>query len=352
LEEATKRTDKRASQLKAVTEVARAIASIRDINQLLPSITRLISQEFNFYHVGIFLLDERGSEAILRAANSEGGRKMLERGHRLRVGKQGIVGYAAAEGKPGIALDTGENAIFFNNPDLPLTRSEIALPLIAGSNIIGVLDVQSEEPSAFGNDDIEVLLTLAYQVAIAIQNASLFSQTMRALEEFQSVQHQLTGKQWEQFLATQKMPAFKFSGFGVETIEADDSVGARKARESGKLITTENEVAVPIILRGKPIGILNLKSTEEARNWDSDEMKMAQAAAERVAVAIENARLIDETQKRAARERAVAEMSAKIAASIDVDTILKSTAQELGKLIQNSEITVRLGENTNLRGVE
>jgi methyl-accepting chemotaxis protein PixJ len=111
-------------------------------------------------------------------------------------------------------------------------------------------------------------------------------------------------------------------------------------------------VAVPIVLRGRSIGVLNLKSTEQARNWDTDEMKMAQAAAERVAVALENARLIDETQKRAARERAVAEMSARIAASVDIDTILKSTAQELGKLIQDSEITVRLGETANASSVE
>ncbi|MEJ5223470.1 MAG: GAF domain-containing protein, partial [Anaerolineales bacterium] len=167
LERTTLAVERRASQLQAISDIARTIASIQELSELLPRITELISEYFGFYHVGIFLLDEKKEYAELRAANSEGGKRMLARSHRLRVGYQGVVGFAARQGRARIALDTGEDAVFFDNPDLPTTRSEAALPLILGDEVIGVLDVQSEIPEAFSEDDLDVLNTLAFQVSIA-----------------------------------------------------------------------------------------------------------------------------------------------------------------------------------------
>ncbi|HSB02417.1 MAG TPA: cache domain-containing protein, partial [Anaerolineales bacterium] len=182
--------ERRARQFESIAQVARTISSTRDIDALLTQITTVISREFGFYHIGIFLLDAAKEYAILSATNSEGGRVMLKRGHRLKVGETGIVGYVTGTGSPRVALDTGADAAFFNNPDLPETRSEIALPLRAGEEIMGALDVQSTEPGAFAQEDINILSTLADQVSVAIQNARQFEQTRKALSEAEALAKQ------------------------------------------------------------------------------------------------------------------------------------------------------------------
>ena len=170
LERANQQVQARAARLQIISEISHEITSNVDQQpkELLNRITRLISEKLGFYHVGIFLLDENREFAVLRAANSEGGQRMLNRRHQLKVGGIGIVGYVSQGGRPRIALDTGSDAVFFNNPDLPKTRSEIALPLKYGPTIIGVLDVQSTLPSAFNDEDTNLLSTLTDQIAIVI----------------------------------------------------------------------------------------------------------------------------------------------------------------------------------------
>ena len=172
-----RRNERRARQFEAIAQVARVIATVQELDALLPRITQVISQQFGFYHVGIFMWDENREFAILMAANSEGGQRMLKRGHKLGIGQTGIVGFVAATGTSRIALDVGADAVFFDNPDLPSTRSELALPLRVGTEIIGVLDVQSTEQNVFQDEDTDVLSTLADQVAIAIQNGRSYETT-------------------------------------------------------------------------------------------------------------------------------------------------------------------------------
>ncbi len=150
---------------------------------MLTELAQLIGENFGYYHIGIFLLDENKEFAILKAANSTGGKRMLERKHKLKLGQVGIVGYVTASGRPRIALDVGDDAAFFDNPDLPDTRSELALPLRVTDNVIGALDIQSTEPNAFQQEDIEILSILADQVSIAIQNAQSHETTQILLEE-------------------------------------------------------------------------------------------------------------------------------------------------------------------------
>ena len=177
----------RTRQLQTVAEVARNIVSTREVDSLLNQVTRLVSDRFGFYHVGIFLLDENGEYAILRAANSVGGQRMLERQHRLRVGQVGIVGHVTGTGEPRIATDVGEDAVYFNNPDLPETRSEMALPLKLGGMIIGALDVQSKESNAFTEDDITLFTTLADQISVAIENANAYEISQQTVEEMKEL---------------------------------------------------------------------------------------------------------------------------------------------------------------------
>jgi len=168
LEGANQKVRVRASQFEALAQVTQAMTSIRDLNELLPRIATLISDEFGFYHVGVFLIDDAREYAVLSATNSEGGRQMLERNHRLRVGEQGIVGNVTSTGNPRVAMDVGEDAVFFDNPDLPETHSEMALPLQISSQIIGALDVQSTKTGAFTSEDIQMLSLLSNQVKTRI----------------------------------------------------------------------------------------------------------------------------------------------------------------------------------------
>jgi putative methionine-R-sulfoxide reductase with GAF domain len=200
LEQTAQTSQRRATLLQASAEVSRAVAQIRDVSLLLSEVTRLIGERFGVYHVGIFLLDDIGRYAVLRAANSEGGRHMLQRGHRLLVGAEGIVGDVTFSGRPRLALDVGTDATFFDNPDLPETRSEIALPLRVGDEIVGAIDVQSTQEAVFGQDHVTVLSVLADQVAIAIQNARLFQQSQAALAEAEQAYRRYLQNEWESYL--------------------------------------------------------------------------------------------------------------------------------------------------------
>src|SRR6185503_1441571 len=205
LEAANAKNERRARQFESIAQVASTISSTRDMDSLLPQITTAISNRFGFYHVGIFLLDPRREYAVLSAANSEGGQRMLARNHRLRVGEMGIVGFVTSVGEPRVALNTGEDAVFFNNPDLPETRSEISLPLHIGDEIIGALDVQSTKPNAFDQEDINILTTLADQVSIAIQNARQYEETRKALAEADALSGQFVQTEWQHFTKRQKL---------------------------------------------------------------------------------------------------------------------------------------------------
>jgi methyl-accepting chemotaxis protein len=183
LEKRTRRLERWASQLRATGEVSRAAIMMHDPDALLSEAARMISVSFGLYHVGIFLLDREGKWAVLCAANSEGGQEMLAKGHRLKVGEQGIVGFVTGSGETRIALDVGEDAVHFDNPYLPDTRSEMALPLKVGERVIGAIDVQSRQESAFDESDVEILQMMADQLAVSIDNSRLLTATREAVRE-------------------------------------------------------------------------------------------------------------------------------------------------------------------------
>jgi GAF domain-containing protein len=289
----------------------------------------VVSEQFGFYHTGIFLLDERGEYAVLQAANSRGGQEMLKRGHRLRVGATGIVGTVAGQGKARIALDVGADSAYFNNPDLPETRSEMALPLKVGTQMVGVLDVQSRDVDAFHEEDIAVLDVLANQVSIAITNARLFSQTKQSLADSQAVYQQFVEQNWTRFARTVKHTGYVYDG--VKTVPT----------ESPGSSAPPNAINVPIKIRGLPIGNITIQSKNPLRTWSQGEINLAQAAAERAGLAVENYRLLIEAQRRAAKERTVSEITARIGSSVDLREIMQTAVEEIGHALSGSEVTVQ-----------
>ena len=321
----------RVTQLQTISQVSQIIAGIQNLDELLSRIAELISQRFEIYHTGIFLVDNQNEYAVLQAANSAGGQNMLARGHRLRVGAQGIVGNVTSTGQARIALDVGEDAVYFDNPDLPDTRSEIALPLKVAGQTFGALDLQSTQPNAFGGEDIQTLSILADQVAIAIQNARSFEQSRQAIEEAEVAYRQMTGQTWQQVTAQKKVLGYEYDGATPKPIT-----------ETSK---DESSLNIPLLLRGQTIGKLKLSALEPDRKWTEDELAMAQAAAERTALTLESARLLEEAQRRATRERVIGDISSSISTFSDMEGILRTAVQQLGRRMGGAEVTLELGSD-------
>jgi GAF domain-containing protein/HAMP domain-containing protein len=348
LKSANEKNERRAKQFEAIAHIARTISSTRDLDVLLSQITTVISEEFGFYHVGIFLLDTANEYAILSAANSTGGKDMLARGHRLRIGETGLVGYVTGTGKPRVALDTGVDAVFFDNPDLPETRSEIALPLRVGDDMIGALDVQSTEPNSFSQEDIHILSTLADQVSIAIQNARQFEETRKVLNESEVLSRQFVQLGWQQFTKNKNLLGIRHTGARASLIhrrngkeQVDDLFGRNQARPNAR----GSLLSLPIKLHGEVIGSVDVR-TPDNRPWDQDELDIVTAIIERAAIAMENARLLAESQKRAAKERIIGEISAKISMQSEIDELLKTAAQELGQNLPGTEIAIQFNKDS------
>ena len=339
LESINTRIEKRAGQFEAVAQVAQSIASVRDLQELLPRIAAVISEKFGFYHVGVFLLDESNEYAVLTATNSEGGKKMMERKHRLRVGEQGIVGNVTATGKPRIAMDVGQDAVFFNNIELPDTHSEMALPLISRNRIIGALDVQSTERAAFSQEDVQMLSLLANQVSLAMENARLFDETRRALAEAEAISRQTVREAWGKLPAEQNILGYRYTQTGSSLLEKPIHVTDAHKAQARRMPTESNRVVVPIELRGEKIGELVIQSPS-GQVMNNDQMDLIRAVAERVAISAENARLFDETTRRAERERMVSDITGKIRSVNDPQSMIQTAMEELRKALGASRVEV------------
>lgn len=340
----------RTRQLQTVSDVARGIVSTQQLETLLNQLTVLISERFGFYHVGVFLLDSLGEYAVLRAANSEGGQRMLARQHRLRVGQVGIVGHASGSGQPRIATDVGQDAVYFNNPDLPQTRSEMALPLLVNQKVIGVLDVQSTEANAFSQEDIELFGILADQIAIAIQNNRLYVETLHALEESQRVHRQYLQQEWGKETSSRKNFGYRATPTGLDAHAAALDPKVTAALHDGQPVSrtaaSSKEpalLAVPIRLRGETIGLIQLEDNSiQDRVWSEEEINSILAVADQVGLALENARLLEKTIRRADRERRVLQITSKIRSTNDPQSMINIAVQELQRSLNASRAQIIL----------
>ncbi|HEX7771514.1 MAG TPA: GAF domain-containing protein, partial [Pyrinomonadaceae bacterium] len=335
LEAANKQVQTRAAQLEALAQVAHTVASVRDLRELLPQIAKAISEYFGFYHVGVFLLDEAGEFALLSATNSEGGKKMLERKHRLRVGQEGIVGYVTGSGEPRIAMDVGQDAAFFDNPELSETHSEMALPLKAGNRIMGALDVQSTDRGAFSQEDIQTLSLLADQVSLAIENARLFDETRNTLAEAEAISRQFTREAWGRVPVEHKLLGYRYNVAGAVPLQEPAEITESEQRKGKE----NHQVVVPIELRGETIGTLIVQSPSTDK-LNQDQINLIRAVAERVALSAENARLFDETNRRAERERLVSDITSKIRSVNDPQAMIQTAMDELRKALSASRVEI------------
>lgn len=344
LERTSLNLQRRAEQLRIVTEVSRAVSQAQDVNELLSLVTRLISERFGHYHAGIFLVDEERQYAVFRASNSEGGQRMLQRGHKLALGATSIVGYVAATGRPRVANKVGEDVVWFNNPDLPQTASEMAVPITFGERVIGVLDVQSTEPLAFTQEDVEVMNVLADQVAIAVENARLYASSRRLLAEMQAGYREYLRTEWERL--ARQVRGVRYSPRGVEPLtEPLERPEVESATRSGRPVVVqegERALAIPLKVRDEVVGVLHIRSGNASTRWQEDDLALAQAVADRASLALENARLLQEAQRRAVRERTISDIASRISASVNLRNILQTAVEELARVMPGAEVTVQI----------
>ena len=271
---------------------------------------------------------------------------MLAQGHRFKVGEIGIVGHVTGRGKPRIALDVGGDASYFDNPNLPETRSEIALPLRARDEIIGALDVQSRKPEAFSQQDVSVLLILADQIAVAISNADLYQQAQESLQAEQRVYSELSRQAWLQILHEQADLGQRYDPYKILPADGRWRKEMRLAVQRSETVLSQDEslatLAIPLKIHDQVIGVLDARKPAGTGGWTSDEIELLETLTGQLETALERARLYQQTRFRAAREKLTGQVGASLRQSLDVGTVLKTAAQEVRQILELPEVIVRL----------
>jgi GAF domain-containing protein/HAMP domain-containing protein len=309
----------RTKQLKSTLEVGSIASSILDTDELITRVVNLITDRFGYYYAAIFTVDASNHWAELKDATGEAGATLKARGHRLELAGSSMVGTTITTRQPRIAQNVGLETVRFNNPLLPDTRSEIALPLIIGSRVIGALDVQSIQEAAFGEEEIDTLQGMANQVAIALENARLFQETRANLEELRATHRLYVTEAWS------------------ETARTHGGYEFNASPDSNELLTSP--ISVPLTLRDQIIGQLQLDGQQE---WTPEEQNLIEAVATQASLALENARLLEESQQLALRERLTTEITGKIWSSPNMEAILQTAIKELGRALRADEGQIEL----------
>jgi GAF domain-containing protein len=350
IEARTADLQKNAMELAIIAEVARDITIIRDLDTLLNVAVSLIRERFKYYHVGVFLVDNHGEFAYLRAANSVAAQQMLDQNYKLKVGQEGLVGRVTRTGRAHIAQDVGKDAVHFQNPFLPQTRSEIVLPLRSRSVIIGALDIQTNVEAAFEERDIEVLQLLADQLAAAIENAQLAQQVQGTLAELNNAYRMQTQNVWHSAINEREHSAYEYDGIKIQAVPRNLPDDLLKQLEAGKpIITLQNDspsdtkktLLIPLKVRNQVIGVIGLEQEDPKHVWTDGEIEIAEAAANRAGLTLENARLLEESQRRAVKERAIFEATTRIGSALNTKNILHATAEELERILGDSEVILQ-----------
>ncbi len=314
--------EKRLTQIRTAAEISRTLGSILDPQELLQKVVDLIKERFDLYYVGVFQVDENRRFAQLVAGTGEAGQAMLNQNHQLAVGGASMVGWAVSHSEPRISLDVGTEAVRFQNPNLPETRSELALPIRIGAQTTGAISVQSTEPDAFDEADITILQGIADSLAIALENASLFQQFESSLREIQQLNRQYVSESWQNVWAE-----------GGKDLIAEKG----QAGQDEHL----NEVNIPLRLRGEQI-IGNITLATEQADLSEDDREFVEAVSNQAAIALESARLLDEANRRVEQERALQGMTNRFSRSLDFESLLKTIVEEIGQIPMVKETAIHV----------
>jgi GAF domain-containing protein len=329
--ENARQIERRNTYLETAAKIAQNTIAVKDLQDMLNLAVDQIADRFGYYHVGIFLTDENNFWANLQAASSEGGRQMIARGHRLGVGKQGIVGYVTGIGKPRITQDIGLDRIHSVTQELPETRAEMALPLKVRNQIIGALDIQERVPDAFSEEDISALQIIANQISLAIGNIRLSQEAEQRLQEVQRVYGEVSQKAW---VDTHRQKAL--SGYRLSSGDLIPVTDPQASLES------DNKMEVPIIVRGRKIGAIEIAKADPLSEWTKDEEELLSTLSVQLGIALDSARLFNESQLRASTEKIIGDINAEIWESLELKSILRTTVEKLQKTLELPEVSIKM----------
>jgi putative methionine-R-sulfoxide reductase with GAF domain/HAMP domain-containing protein len=326
--------ERRSTYLEASAEVASAASSILDVEQLIQQVVELIRQRFSLYYVGLFLVDEIGEWAVLRAGTGEAGQRMLARAHQIKIG-EGMIGWCVANAQSRIALDIGE----------------AALPLRVRGRVIGALTVQSSLPAAFDEEIVSVFQTMADQIAIALENARLLAESRAALEAAGRAYGELSREAWAGLLQARPDVGYRSGEAGVTRAEGAWRSEMERALQEEAVVQSDGDgeksaLALPIRVRGQVIGVLGTSRPAEAGEWKNEEVALLEELTAQLGEALESARLYRDTQRRAAHEQLMGHVVDRMRRTVDMDALMQVTIQEMASALGASSAFVQLGIGT------
>lgn len=346
VEDQERRTEALVRDIQATQEVARYASTQRDIQALMNDTVNLIVSQFpNIYHAQIFLLDSDSRWAVLQASTGQPGRQLLARGHRLGVGSISVIGQVTAQNTVVVARDTATSDVHKRNEFLLDTRSELAIPLRVGGQVIGALDVQSKQSDTFTQDQVNILRTMADQIAISIDNARLYQESVLRLEELTASNRRQTEFDWTDYLADERAAALTLrSGINTED-ETREHLRQRAIDTSETQVGSVTErstvpIAVPIRIREGTIGAVVWELP--LSDISADKLQLAEELVTRLAVSLDNARLFQTSKKAADRERIVNDIASKLTGKTDVSEILQTAVREVGQALRAPEVNIHL----------
>jgi GAF domain-containing protein len=344
------------SLLQAVSDIEQSTSGLLDLDKLFSQAVEQIRDRFAFYHVQIFIVDKNVEYANLVASTGEVGQRLLAREHRLAVGSQSVIGRVTQIGEPIISSDT--DAGHTKNELLPETRSELALPILDGDQIIGALDVQSTRRNAFDANDVRALQVLANHLGTAIRNARLFEAQANSLQEnkrlfqeseanlreIQRLNQQLTKVAWDDYMKQQQVitgTTLEDTTITPSAVWTDLMTEARqKRRPVHGAGPTQGVIAVPIMVKGEVLGAIEIELGSNTQ--ETDTIEIVQAIADRLAASLERARLFEDVQETSSLQRHINEIVGRYQSVNVVDDLLQITLTELSETLGATQASIRL----------
>ena len=366
--------------LETAARIARDTSATLDQNELLRKAVNLVRDQFNFYHASVFLLDDEGEYAVVQESTGEAGRQMMLEQHKLKVGSKSIIGHVTATGEPLIVSDVSQDPTHRFNPLLPDTKAELGIPLMIGNQILGALDVQSTTPFSFSEDDVKVLQILADQLAVAVINADLFAESQERLAQHRLIHHVTTvaasSSGIEDALSsavqglrvtlgvrvaillfdshTNILRVEAYSGYEDDILGFQIKIGegiTGWVAENKELLlvndvlndsryiagkdSVRSELAVPLLYRGRLLGVLNIES-DEINAFDEYDQDTLGTLAGSLSAIIMNAQLAE-------RQQQLFDITTKIRRSSSFESILETTAEEISKALRTRRTRIKVG---------
>ncbi len=301
---------KRGAEMATVAEVSTTAAAILDPDDMLQTVVDLAKTRFSLYHAHLYLLNDLGDTLVLTAGAGEIGQQMVAQGRRIPLSHEKSLVAQAARTRQGIVVnDVRRDVHFLPHPLLPETRSEMAVPMIAGDQVLGVLDAQSDVIGRFTDEDVQIMTTLAVQIAVALQNARSFERSEKALAELNHLTRRLSREGWQTYLNENAEAA---SGYEYDLAQI------RSLRPEAAS-ATDSALTAPLTIRGEAIGQLTVADA------DADSAEIITAVAEQLSAHLENLRLTEEAQENLSKQqRLSAELETVAEVSTVASTILAS----------------------------